>query len=892
MTRADRAYVFHLISNTHWDREWYMGFEAYRWRLVKLVDRLLALYRTEPAYKSFLFDGQVGAVLDYLALRPECADEIREAVQASRLQIGPWYTQPHETLASGEALVRNLLFGLRASRRIGGATLICYTIDQFGHIAQMPQILLGFGITDVMAWRGIPQGSDSVFHWQGADGSTVFMFYSNNGYGHATALPRHLEDRTVTLDATPRHAAGLHTRVQQLLDNRTPNATTEHLLCLNGVDHSFAQEDLPEVVAMINAHYTGVTAIQSTLAEYVAAVKSTHERKGIPYTTQIGELFDRSEQILADVHSLRADQKQMNARVEDLLEKWAEPYAVLSWLCGLFPYPHAPLRKAWEYLLDNHAHDSQACSSVDSVYHAVMHRYDQAEEIATEVTEQSLRALCHFVCPATAGSTYPLILFNPLHWERSAIVTTTIDIPRAMVPSEAVPIMLDALGERPLVIHGWEDTNVVRFDPQRGHPAVIPMRRFRLSVDPGTIPGFGYKRFLFDFAPSPAPMHPALVTAPNVLANRYLRVTVRANGSLDLWDKVHDVHYTGLHHFEDGGEAGDGFEYRPPQQNEVRDSDYICAEITTICSTPLLGILQISLPFVVPARISADRMTRAHEQATCRITSRLSLTADSRRLDIDTEIDNQATDHRLRVVFPTDITNGELLVRQPFDVVRRPMMADDGYAHAQQHFVALHNTTQGLLIANKGVYEYAVYPDARQAVALTLLRCTDTLMHEIRMPLAQQPGVQHASYSLIPFGDDSSPAVYEAENYRYPLRLLACRELEEETLPGMTLPTLPEAPACGTFLQLEPLSLLISALKQHEERETVIIRVWNPSPTPVEGRVRLTPVGFTVTHAYVVNLNEERQQDAVLDREWVTFPVPGKGIVTLECAGVFTNIRE
>ena len=33
----------HIISHSHWDREWYLPFEEHRMRLVELVDKCLKL---------------------------------------------------------------------------------------------------------------------------------------------------------------------------------------------------------------------------------------------------------------------------------------------------------------------------------------------------------------------------------------------------------------------------------------------------------------------------------------------------------------------------------------------------------------------------------------------------------------------------------------------------------------------------------------------------------------------------------------------------------------------------------------------------------------------------------------------------------------------------------
>ena len=53
-----------------------------------------------------------------------------------------------EFLVGAESIVRNLAEGLRRARRFGRPMRIGYLPDAFGHIAQMPRILRGFGIDD------------------------------------------------------------------------------------------------------------------------------------------------------------------------------------------------------------------------------------------------------------------------------------------------------------------------------------------------------------------------------------------------------------------------------------------------------------------------------------------------------------------------------------------------------------------------------------------------------------------------------------------------------------------------------------------------------------------------------------------------------------------------
>ena len=162
----------HLISHTHWDREWYLTREQFRLRLIDLVDRVLEMLRADSGYAYFHLDGQTIVLEDYLELHPENADEIRGLIRSGRLLVGPWYVMPDEFLVSGESLVRNLALGHRIARAFGGSMPVGYLPDLFGHVGQMPQILRQFGLDNAILWRGFG-GPPAEYWWESPDGSRV-----------------------------------------------------------------------------------------------------------------------------------------------------------------------------------------------------------------------------------------------------------------------------------------------------------------------------------------------------------------------------------------------------------------------------------------------------------------------------------------------------------------------------------------------------------------------------------------------------------------------------------------------------------------------------------------------------------------------------------------------
>ena len=796
-----------------------------------------------------------------------------------------------------------MLQGIRASRKLGQATLLSYTIDQFGHAGQMPQILQGFDIPYSVAWRGVPPGMKSVFTWRGPDGSEVLFFYSNNGYGEATALPRGLEDFQETFEATPFPRAGLRKRVTDLVAHRSPKATTRHLLCLNGIDHSFLQEDLPEIVERINRECGAVEARQSTLAEYIQEVLQSQAEAGVALATHKGELLDLNEAVLKDVHSFRADLKLANRRVEGVLEKWTEPFAAVAWLSGLAPYPAEAIRRAWGYVLENQAHDSIACSSVDKVYRHVMARYDWAQDIAEDVAAQSLLALA-----ATGPSepdALPLVVFNPLSWTRSEILTTTIDIPAALNWSQFR--ITDERGECPSVIQEIGPARHIRYNPFRGHSTVVPVRRWRATFKVGDVPALGYRRLSLRQGAAMALAGSTLFASPLCMENGILRVTVNPNGTFDLFHKPTATSYFGLHSFEDSGEAGDGYFHRPPADNRIVLSSGERAEIAIVRDTPLEAIIEVRLRFALPAQIEKDRSARSEQVSECEIRSALRMVAGGQRLDIKTTIINRAKDHRLRVLFPTGLQVDGAVSEQPFDEVSRPAtvggkMIDtqapyDGAAkpsvavgtevYPQQSYVGVCDGRSGLMIANTGIYEYEL--TRSRALALTLLRCSDRIDAgtfvdpEFLIPQGQCLGEHTFEYSVIPHGTDRSAAREQAQAFVFPMKAVVRREVELSALPGFTSPSVPETAMNGSFVEVKPEGVVVSAVKQHEERASLVLRVFNTTEEARDGALRVAIPGWRPKQAWATNLNEEKAGRLSLDADgWVRFPLRPRGLFTIE----------
>ena len=74
-----KRHYMHVISHTHWDREWRYSFQQFRMMLVDMMDHLLDTLRDHPEYKHFHLDAQTIVLDDYFEVKPERRAEV-EAV--------------------------------------------------------------------------------------------------------------------------------------------------------------------------------------------------------------------------------------------------------------------------------------------------------------------------------------------------------------------------------------------------------------------------------------------------------------------------------------------------------------------------------------------------------------------------------------------------------------------------------------------------------------------------------------------------------------------------------------------------------------------------------------------------------------------------------------------
>ncbi|WP_274648652.1 alpha-mannosidase [Paenibacillus humicola] len=650
----------HIISHTHWDREWYLPYEKHHVRLVALMDTLLDTMEREPEYRSFYLDGQTAILEDYLQVRPENRERLEALIRAGRIVIGPWYILQDAFLTSGEANVRNMQIGHRDALRYGRPAKVGYFPDTFGNIGQAPQLMLQAGIDNAVFGRGVkPTGfnntiadaeyesSFSELVWEGPDGSQVLGILFANWYSNGNEVPA--------------DEAEAQAFWERKLADAEKYASTGELLFMNGCDHQPIQTDLPEAIRMARKLFPDTEFVHSNFSDYLAAVRGAQNR---PLSVVKGEL--RSQRTdgwstLVNTASARVYLKQMNQRGQALLERAAEPLASMASALGGAEYPHHLFTYAWKTLMQNHPHDSICGCSVDEVHQEMVTRFAKSRHVAETIVDDSKRALAEAV--DTSGfskrpGAVPFVVFNTSGTERSGTVEVELDAERIYfrdgIRFPEMNRRLEALdlSGRVLVSDKGETAACTVEDlglqfgydlPDDRFRQPYMCRRVKLTFAAEGVPALGWASYAWAEGGAAAdkagtageagasgeptasagaaeeagtsgkqasvPVSPAahtggaasLVDGERVLDNGRIRVEAAADGSLTLTDRASGRTYRDLLVFEDTGDIGNEYMYRQPDGETPLTTKGMPASVRVVEDTPYRAALEIVHEWKVPA---------------------------------------------------------------------------------------------------------------------------------------------------------------------------------------------------------------------------------------------------------------------------------------------------
>lgn len=903
----------HLISHTHWDREWYMPYERHHVLLAKLMNELLETLERDERYRYFHLDGQTIIIEDYLQIHPEKREVLEHFIREGRIVIGPWYVLQDEFLTSSEANVRNLLIGHQDAAKYGVISKLGYFPDSFGNMGQAPQLLRQADIETAVFGRGVkPTGFDNLvvdlnsasyespyseMFWQSPDGSSVLGLLFANWYSNGNEVPVDAQEASAFWD--------------KKLADAGKYASTPELLFMNGCDHQPVQRNLADALETARKLYPDVDFVHSSFDQYLQALSSSLPEDLVTVNGELRSQHTDGWGTLVNTASARVYLKQMNQRGQTLLEKGAEPLATLAYLVGGQAYPHALLTYAWKTLMQNHPHDSICGCSVDEVHREMITRFEKSRHAAEAIIEDSLQAIAGQIGTSHVASwgesAIPAAVFNTTGWERSGTVSVeVVAAKRYFKEGPNPPAIAEALDKLPLDLESGrlldsegrsiacraEDLGT-RFgyelpDDQFRKPYMA--RIIRLTFEASQVPPLGYTTYAWvqsPAVPAEAPASPLMLTEQG-MANDFLAVQIREDGSYDVIDKQSGKVFRRLGVYENCGDVGNEYVFRQPEGDIPLTTRGLKASISLAEHEPYRITYEIVHEWEIPASADASfedekrRMVpfrkrkagRAAEQVPLRIVTRISLEASGTGVQVSAAFNNQAMDHRLRVLFPTGLAASSLLADSIFEAAEREIepaadWINPSNAQHQQAFVTVSDGSAGLLIANKGLNEYEVLRDGRNTIAVTLLRSVSELgdWGVFPTPEAQCLGEHTVEFAVRPYAGDAAGAEACAWAYQYQAPWFTAQAGSQQgTLPVRYQP-----------LEWQGCTLALSAFKMSKNHEDVILRWYNLAHKEQDFTLK---AHFPVQAVYASDILERRKHQEALDEGYLHSSVSKARIVT------------
>jgi hypothetical protein len=745
-----------LYLHTHWDREWYRPFEAFRSDLVEVVRRVLDGLEA-GTLPSIYLDGQACVLEDAVWVAPELTPRIVALMEVGRLTAGPWYVLADQMLVSGESLIRNLKLGMSLTGRFGRPAPVGYCPDTFGHSQDLPRILAGFGLKSAVVWRGVPpQVGQPAFRWQSPDGSSILAYHLGRGY-YQTAFhePRPVEELEWFLLSwlQPEQAEGVGSTV---LDRAINGA-----LVPIGADHAAPPHEFSARLSAIRELLAteGDTAPmvgeEDVRVQVVTLPEFFQERERLARgqdseATVAGELRDNSTcgrhgraYLLPGVLSARLYVKQDNRRSEHRLARISEPLHALLSAGGVIAYPADELRHAWRLLLQNQPHDSICGCSVDAVAAEMRGRTAGLHQVLDALDRRARHAVARAGYEQVSAGRAGVSADDP-DFAPNRLMVYNLSASRRSRP---VPLSYYCDVSRKLPRGDWFQLIARRTANELfTETGIVPYYKSVDAIDAlvwaESVPALGVKELRWPFESGRQSEFEPVVVKGNSVSNGLVTVTVTEDGVLAVTQKFADGSTATFrlgHTFRDVGDGGDSYNFDPLAGDVAVEATF--GSLAGGQKGPLVGSLVLTYQMDIPEEHvevapgsdeAVPVFARSRRRIAHKIKTELSLMRGVPVVFFDTEWNNRASDHRLEVVFDTGALVARTFSENHFSLVARaapgpppPLPVEPGCEAppdrfpCQRFFIA-----NGQVFLNAGLPEYGV--DGR-CVGITILRSVSRL---------------------------------------------------------------------------------------------------------------------------------------------------------------------
>src|SRR5208283_4230622 len=788
-----RQFTIRAVGNAHIDMAWL-------WPWTETVEVVRNTFRSVldlmREYPDFKFTMSSARTYEWMEEKyPDLFHEIQQRVKEGRWEIvGGMWVEPDLNMPAGESLVRQILVGKQYFRqKFGVDPKIGWNPDSFGYNWQLPQIYkksgMDYFVTQKLLWaHEYTTFPYKLFWWQSPDGSRILTYFPHDYAGGIEA------------DSM---AKDLSIWAPSIYASRTDNNPT--MMHLYGVgDHGGGptRSMLDNVPQLTAAHEVYPKFDFSTAGEFFTELEPKLPSLQVP--TWNDELYFQYHR---GVMTTQAETKRRIRRSEENLLN-AEQLSSLAYLLGR-PYPQETFTRDWKRLLFDHFHDIMPGSGIAVNYLDAKRNLEDVQLSGTEITNSAMSEISAHI--NTLGDGVPVVVFNTLSWPRTEVTEISAQLAQ---PSRNAQVF-DATGKQ-------LPSQVLAYDPATG--------RIRLLVL-AHVPAVGYDLYFVraDAGSNLVSPTPELKGSPDSLENEYLRLAIdpKTGCITSLFDKRSQTEALAPAETDSGG-PGDrvcgnllqAFVDKPKRWDAWNiDADFEqkkwdldpADEVKLVESGPLRAVIRVKNHF--------QNSTFVRD---------ITMYAGIPRVDVKMTAEWNEKHILLKVAFPLSAHSDKATFEIPYGSIQRPTTRNTPAEQAEfevpaQRWGDISDAKHGFSLLNDCKYGYDTKGNV---LRLSLLRSP-----EWPDPHADE-GHHEFTYSLYAHGGTWADAQTIRRGYELNYKLLSMSASRHQG----------QFAAEHSFVEVEPDNLVLTAVKEAEDGDGLILRFYEWAGKEVDAKLAL-PAG-------------------------------------------------
>ncbi len=637
-----------IVAHTHWDREWYFSLEDSKLLSTFNFDKVISTLRNNKDFTSFHLDGQTSIIEDYLSLKQEKEKEIKDLVKSKKIFIGPWYTQTDSFYVHPESYIKNLYFGIKKSKELGGTMKIGYLPDTFGHNIQTPLLIGGFGIKDVIFWRGIDdkKQNNPYFNWKSLDGTKVMGINLTHGYGAAKWLSSNVDE--------------WDKKIIPMVNKIVEKTDIDNIILPSGGDQVLIDQVLPKTIKKLNEHSKEYDFSLSSYEEFIKVLRKEIKDKKIKLNNYVGEFrFPKFARVHRTIGSIRYDIKKLSSDLENKLINKLEPLQVIvSDMVDKSLINNNSIEYAWKLLLDGHAHDSMGGCNSDITNDNVVNRFKRAENIIDGLINIFKKIISKNINRIYNNN---LVFFNydfKPKYERRVITlfskTPTIEIFDENKKVNFSYITIEKISGGKKITTTSKGDVEIELD---GYYKIDILIENKMK-------GFGYKSFRVVEIDKENNLDK--YENKNSIQNKHFDLRVN-DDSIVLIDKFNKRIFYDFIKFEDVANDGDSYDFSPIK-NDVSITKINYYDFKALKINEEYSIIKFKGEMLLPINLE-ERNARSKLKDKFIIDMKIEIIND--KINFNFSIDNNIKDHRLSVKINSEINSENIYTDVPFGYIKR-----------------------------------------------------------------------------------------------------------------------------------------------------------------------------------------------------------------------------